>query len=186
MQEFEYELKTDNSINLRYYYGDEWFTFTLYRSEQHWILHPFEGMLIRNADICRLVMTELFQNKRFQVMLARENIILASIRSSVDLEPEDGYMGVDDRSGGQEHDGDELDQWIQYHTWDEMVQFEKDLIEERLTVYKEILRRMFMQDMSPADEEFRNVQQMIRTYEEAHQQLSSPGDSFFDFNKRRF
>jgi hypothetical protein len=185
LPDFKYELKTDSSINIRYNYGEEWFTFTLYRREQFWIIHPFEGILIRNTDICRLVMAELFQNKRFQVMLAKENILLSTIRSSIDLEDNDRLIAIDDldRLG---HDEDELDEFIQGHTWDELVQYEQELIEGRIAIYKEILQRMFMQDVSPDDQEFRNVQSVIRIYEEAHRQLSSPGDSSFQFNKKRF
>ncbi len=46
---------------------------------------PFDGMLIRNKDMCQLVINELLKNKYFHVMCAKENILLSELRTTVDL-----------------------------------------------------------------------------------------------------
>ncbi|UHA74794.1 hypothetical protein [Paenibacillus sp. 481] len=172
MLDFEFELMSDATINIRYNYGGEWFTFNMFQQEDSWILHPFDGSLLGNRDVCRLVVADLFNHKPFQVMLARERIPLSNIRTSIDLEPESTPTSrsrridrnpIDDeiiRDGTR----DDIDDFIQHHSLEDVLDQEIDYIQNRASLYKEILQRMFMDGLGPTDIEFQKIQEVVRAY----------------------
>ena len=74
MLDFSFEMLDQHTINVEYVFGSEKFIFNLFYSNDNWTIHPFDGILLKNRDLCRSVMSDLFQNKSFQIMLAKENI----------------------------------------------------------------------------------------------------------------
>lgn len=182
MPDFEFEVVSSAAINLRYNYGGEWFTFNLFLRDGYWILHPFQGILIGNKEMCRLVVAELFSHKPFQVMLAKENIPFSTVRSSVDLEGsgEDEVevrrgsydFGEDEDAGDSNSDAEDMISFAQRHSIEEVIQYEQHLIRDRIDVYTKILERMFMDGLDPHHSEFQKVQAFIRIYEEAHLKFS--------------
>lgn len=72
MLEFTFEIIDEAKINIQYKYGSQFFNFNLFCSNGEWKLHPFDGILIENREMCRLVVSDLLQNKDFHVMLAKE------------------------------------------------------------------------------------------------------------------
>ncbi|NHN29456.1 hypothetical protein [Paenibacillus agricola] len=209
MLEFEFEVMTESSIHLRYLFGGEWFTFNLFLRDDVWILHPFEGILLGNKEMSRLVIAEMFSNKIFLVMLAKERILLSNIHSSIDLGhrekpamPKRGGMGERAGTVNRNHpaipeipeisevteatdDLEDLDAFIQGNSLEQVIEQERSLVLRRVTYYKEILKRMFMDGMGPNDEEFDKVRNIVKIYEETAQKLGNPGD-FSGNNHNRF
>jgi hypothetical protein len=189
MLEFEFEIMTESSIHLRYLFGGEWFTFNLFLRDDVWILHPFEGILLGNKEMSRLVIAEMFTNKTFLVMLAKERILLSNIHSSIDLGrneqplPNRGVV-VDDRSGTV--DIDDMDSFIQEHSMEEVIEQEKKLVLGRVDYYKEILKRMFMDGLGPNDEEFDKVREIVKIYEETAQKFGNRDDPLKGNHHKRF
>ncbi|ASA25982.1 hypothetical protein [Paenibacillus donghaensis] len=175
MDVFKYEVTSESTINLKYEYGGEYFTFNLFRSDGLWILHPFDGILIGNQAMCLLVVQELFKHKAFQVMLAKENILFSNIRSSVELDSMNSPIAVRNERGAYEEDpepADDLMDFVQGHTLEEIIDFEASQVKERCSFYKDILQRMFMDDLGPSDPEFRKVQEIVKIYEQTADKLT--------------
>jgi hypothetical protein len=168
MLEFEFEVLTESSIHLRYNYGGEWFSFNLFLRDDVWILHPFEGILLGNKEMCRLVIADLFSNKPFLVMLAKERILLSNIQSSIDLGREEESVRTTrdfaDRSTPVKVD--DMDAFIQEHTLEEVIELEKNLVSGRISYFKEVLQRMFMDGLGPDDTEFEQIRDIVRIYED--------------------
>jgi hypothetical protein len=186
--EFTYEIMSENNINVRFNYGGEWFTFDLFQDDRQWVLHPFDSALIRNKDMSRLVIADLLQHKPFQVMLAKEGIILSELTVSISLErrlqePEYEELvrsdrrldsGPDDRlitGWGDELADADIDRLIEQNDLDDLIAIEIRLLEQRQRIYNQILHKMFMADLGPGDAEFQRVQQMVRAYGEAKSKL---------------
>lgn len=188
MLDFEFEIIDENTINLRYQYGGEWLTFNLFLREGDWILHPFQGILLQNRDMCRLVVTDLLQNKTFHMMLAKQHITLSSVRSSVDL----GQAAAPTIDSGDRGDRrryqpeDEISDFIQEHSLETIHQMELELLGRRKTLYSEILQRMFMDGINPSDEEFLAIQNIVRAYSDAMSRLSGDSESSNQDSKRRW
>ncbi|MWC27816.1 hypothetical protein [Paenibacillus sp. MMS18-CY102] len=190
MLDFSFEIIDETRINMQYRYGSAMFTFNLYYQQNNWTLHPFDGMLLQNREMCRLVVAELLQHKDFHVMLARENITLSALRTSIDLQPQDSPARDVDSSGEQERFGsrsrsrrnhledgpDLLDTFIEENTFEDIVQMERERMEKRMGFFRRIIEKMFMEGYGPEDEEFRNVQAIIRIYKDAYDQLSDLGN----------
>lgn len=178
MLEFEFEVLSGEQIHLRYVYGGEWFTFNLFRQQEAWIIHPFDGILIGNKEMCRLVLTELFANKPFQVALAKEGIRLSTIRTSIDLateEEEPAFEAMEDRTTDTRPAS--LEAFIREHSMEEVIQFETSLLAKRAQAYLDILQRMFMEGMEPTHPEFIAVQKIVRIFDEASGRLEQLNDS---------
>jgi hypothetical protein len=61
--------------------------------------------------------------------------------------------------------------FIQQHTLEEVFSLEQTSNQEKITFYKAILRRMFMDNLGPTDMEFQNVQLLVSIYEETLNKL---------------
>ncbi|SFL09494.1 hypothetical protein SAMN03159341_103181 [Paenibacillus sp. 1_12] len=193
MLEFEFEIMNGSSINLRYLFGGEWFTFNLYLSDEVWILHPFEGILLGNKEMSRLVIADMFTNKTFLVMLAKERILLSNIHSSMDLgqqsEEQISYRGkIEDQPepANDKDNMDDMDAFIQANSIEEVIEQEKKLVLSRVNYFREILKRMFMDGLGPNDEEFDKVREIVKIYEEAAHKLGNRDDLFNGNNHKRF
>lgn len=192
--DFTYEILDPSTINVRLNYGGEWFEFNLFYKENQWILHPFDATLLGNPDMCRLVVADLLANKPFQVMLAKERILLSTLRTSVDVSgPSDRGRGpAPDRRYDHDVDSeDTVDQWIRSHTFEEILTQEVQTVEQRLELYNALLQKMFYQDLGPGNEEFDKVQEITRIYKDAANRirvLIDPDTFLRDTNrdKRRF
>lgn len=189
--EFTFEIISETNINVRYNYGGEWFTFNLFHRDHQWILHPFDSSLIRNKDMSRLVVADLIQHKPFQVMLAKEGILLSELNTSIPLHQEDEAPGFEelprfDRSSDiiiDEPSGNEpyivsnasidIDRFIQENDLEDLVKIEQQFIQSRQDIYNEILKRMFMADLGPSDPEFQKVQQIVKAYADAKAKLQT-------------
>ncbi|MCA0758179.1 hypothetical protein KP806_24285 [Paenibacillus sp. N4] len=185
--EFTYEIVSETNINVRFVYGGEWFTFDLFNQDRQWILHPFDSSLIRNRDMSRLVISDLLQHKPFQVMLAKEGIILSELAVSIPLDdPEEEeiayeeivrngrYPGhlFDERQGlGFSTKEPDLDHLIEEYDLEDLIAMEMQFLEDRRDLYNQILNKMFMADFGPSDPEFKRVQQIVRIYGEAAAKL---------------
>jgi len=171
--DFSFELIDDSMINIHYQYGSTVFIFTLFMRDEEWTLHPFDGILLQNKEMCAIVVTDLLKNKDFHVLLARENITLSSLRTSIDLRPD---SAEDNRpsSGGQVRD--EKTDFIEEHSFEDILELEKEMVQERLAFYQDIIQRMYMDGYGPEDTEFNKVQGLIRIYKETYERLGSLDD----------
>ncbi|OMF36877.1 hypothetical protein BK133_08115 [Paenibacillus sp. FSL H8-0548] len=183
--EFTYEIISESNINVRYIYGGEWFTFNLFNRDEQWVLHPFDSSLIRNKDMSRLVIIDLLQHRPFQVMLAKEGIILSELNTSISLgqqqeEPEFEELPRRDRDSRRIFDEEppsskaqavDIDRFIEENDLEDLVQQELQLVELRQNLYNQILHRMFMADLGPTDPEFQKIQQIVKAYGDAKTKL---------------
>lgn len=184
--EFTYEIISESNINVRFIYGGEWFTFNLFNQDEQWILHPFDSSLIRNKDMSRLVIADLLQHKPFQVMLAKEGIILSELNTSVPLGREDEPEGyeelprfdrqsdtISDMRSDSSQASLDIDGLIEENELEDLIRMEVELIESRQHIYNQILHRMFMADLGPTDPEFQRIQQIVKAYGEAKNRLQA-------------
>ncbi|ASR48880.1 hypothetical protein [Paenibacillus kribbensis] len=179
MLEFSFEIIDESKINIVYQYGSSSFNFNLFFKYGVWTLHPFDGILLQNKEMCRLIVAELFKNKDFHVMLARENILLSALRTSIDLNPEirgERY---------QEQEPDELSEFAETHSFEEVLQIEQDFIRERMDFFQNIIQKMYMEGFGPEDSDFNKVQAIIRIYKAAHDQLGDLSDFPLRGDERR-
>ena len=184
MDAFQYELTSETAINLRYEYGGEYFTFNLYRDERGWVLHPFDGILLRNQAMCALVAQELFKHKPFQVMLAKEGILFTDIRSTVNLEHVNAPVAARNEREVRDTPADDLMEFVQQHSVEEVIDYECSLVGNRISFYREILQRMFMDNLGPSDPEFQKIQDIVRIYEQSLDMLSSLNGPNLDTGRR--
>ncbi|MGO4179975.1 hypothetical protein AB4Z45_23755 [Paenibacillus sp. MCAF9] len=186
--EFTYEIISESNINVRFIYGGEWFTFNLFNRDQQWVLHPFDSSLIRNKDMSRLVIADLIQHKPFQVMLAKEGILLSELNTSIPLGqqeeteveyealPRIGRGGSDlifDEQRSSKPEEINIEQLIEENDLEDLIRLEVQMIESRQNLYNQILHRMFMADLGPTDPEFQKIQQIVKTYGEAKTRLQT-------------
>lgn len=194
--DFTFEILDPTTINIRFNYGGEWFEFNLFLRQNQWILHPFDASLLGNPEMCRLVVADLLANKPFQVMLAKERIMLSQLRSSVDVSGNESSERVrggrfEDVDDVVENPADSLDDWIRNHTFEEILAIELHGVEDRLRHYQALLQKMFYENLGPGNVEFDKVQEITRIYKDAAGRLTEliDPDSFLrDRNKdgRRF
>jgi hypothetical protein len=178
MLDFTFEVIDESTINIQILYASEWFTFNLYLRNQVWTLHPFDGILIQNSDMCRLVIGDLFKNKNFHVMCAKENIRLSELRSSISVEDEPATeepTPVINRGGGGMPSPD-IQSFIDEHSIEDIVELEKEAILKRSAFYKQILENMFMQGYGPADKEFLRIQAIVNIWNETYNKISGSSD----------
>jgi hypothetical protein len=176
MLEFSFEIMSESNINMEYVYGSELFKLNLFLKQGNWTIHPFDAILLQNRELCKLVIIDLFKNKYFQIMLAKENIAFSSLRTSIDLEQsrESERVNPAERRGGQRSDSIEVDdaeEFIGNHSIEEIIQFEYDLLEQRVTFYAGLLKKMFMDNYGPGDDEFDKVQSLLRIYKESQDKI---------------
>ncbi|GGF86284.1 hypothetical protein GCM10010912_34470 [Paenibacillus albidus] len=136
MDAFPYELTSETAINLKYEYGGEYFTFSLYRDDRGWVLHPFDGILLRNQTMCALVAQELFKHKPFQVMLEKEGILFSDIRSTVNLENVNTPIAARNNREYRDNPADDLMEFVQQHSIEEVIDYECSLIGSRISFYR--------------------------------------------------
>ncbi|MDQ0878371.1 hypothetical protein QFZ77_007030 [Paenibacillus sp. V4I3] len=191
MLDFTFEIVDESTINTRILYANEWFTFNIYEKDHVWTLHPFDGMLIRNKDMCQLVINELLKNKYFHVMCAKENILLSELRTTVDLSnrtsistprptPSPREERLDDELP------DDIKSFMDYHTLDEIIDMEKQIIYKRMTFYKQMLEAMFMQGAGPTDQEFIQIQSIYVMWKESYEKLNGLSDQDLSGGKKRW
>ncbi|WP_127530869.1 hypothetical protein [Paenibacillus kobensis] len=190
MLDFAFEIVDDSHIQIEYRYGSAMFNFNLYCMDGRWTLHPFDGILLGNRETCRLVIAELLRNKDFHLMLARENIALSGLQTSIDLQEAEaaasGRLNGQDRTRlDEDNEQDPLEDYIESHTFEEIVANEQMIIDDRLNLFKDIIEKMFMEGYGPDDEEFSKVQHIIRIYKEASERLSSLGGPDLRSDHRR-
>lgn len=180
--DFTFEILDPATINIRFNYGGEWFEFNLFHKQNQWLLHPFDATLLGNPEMCRLVIADLLANKPFQVMLAKERILLSALRTSVDLTGsreqgrvrggrfDDTYEDMDMDS--ELEPADSLEEWIRNHTFEEILTQELEWVHNRRELYNSLLQKMFYENLGPGDEEFDKVQEITRIYKDAAGRLS--------------
>lgn len=189
MLDFTFEIMDEDTINIRILYASEWFTFNIYYRDHAWTLHPFDGMLIQNKDMCRLVIGDLFKNKNFHVMCAKENIRLSELRTTIHLDPEveaappDRSRDRDERGRGEP--SSDLQAFIDEHSLEEIIEIEKETIQSRAAFYKKILENMFMEGYGPTDKEFMRVQAIVSIWTEAYHKMNGSSDQDFLGDKPR-
>ncbi|MDR6554992.1 hypothetical protein [Paenibacillus qinlingensis] len=174
MLEFSFEIMSESNINIEYVYGSEMFKLNLFLKNGYWTIHPFDGMLLQNRELCKLVIIDLFKNKYFQIMLAKENIALSSLRTSIELDPshERQESNPAERRGGRWQDPvDETEEFIGNHSIEEIIQIEHDALEQRVTFYADLLKKMFMDNYGPGDHEFDKVQSLVRILKESQAKM---------------
>lgn len=191
MLEFSFEIIDETKINIQYRYGSEMFNFNLFWTQGGWTLHPFDGILIENRDMCRLIVSELLKNKDFHVMLAKEKIMLSQLRTTINLDQPDAYEDrLSDRRLGDRYDeDDELMQYIENHTFDEVLQLELEQIRSRVDFFQQIIQRMFMEGIGPEDADFAKVQALIRIYKETgekFERMNGYDPGYGDHDRRRW
>lgn len=184
MDAFQYELTSETAINLRYEYGGEYFTFNLFRDDSGWVLHPFDGMLLRNQAMCTLVAQELFKHKPFQVMLAKEGILFTDIRSTVNLDNVSAPVAARNERESRGNPADDLMEFVQRHSIEEVIDYECKLVGSRISFYQEILQRMFMDNLGPSDPEFQKIQDIVRIYEQSLERLTDLNGPNLDAGSR--
>lgn len=190
MLEFSFEIIDETKINIQYKYGSQFFNFNLFWSNGNWTLHPFDGILIENREMCSLIVAELLKNKDFHVMLAKEKIMLSHLRTTVNLQPDDEpdefelNRRIDDRS----YQGDDgLMDYIANHSFEEILQLEQQQINARLEFFQQIIQRMFMEGIGPEDADFGKVQTIIRIYKDTCERLGDiNGTNLGDNNNKRW
>ncbi|BBH22888.1 hypothetical protein Back11_42330 [Paenibacillus baekrokdamisoli] len=168
MLEFSFEIVDDSKINIQYKYGSAMFAFNLFLSQGVWTLHPFDGILLQNKEMCSLVVAELFKNKDYQVMLARENILFSSLRTSIDLQP---AQDIGTRKVSDHQPSDEITDFVESHSFEDILNLEIDQLQQRIDFFQDILHRMFMDGYGPGDTDFKNVQELVRTYKETCERI---------------
>lgn len=191
MLEFSFEIIDETKINIQYRYGSEMFNFNLFWTQGGWTLHPFDGILIENRDMCRLIVSELLKNKDFHVMLAKEKIMLSQLRTTINLDQPDVYEDrlPDRRMGNRYEEDDELMQYIENHTFDEVLQLELEQIRSRVDFFQQIIQRMFMEGIGPEDADFAKVQALIRIYKETgekFERMNGYDPGYGDHDRRRW
>ncbi|MEK3871682.1 hypothetical protein NYE76_17410 [Paenibacillus sp. FSL M7-0831] len=156
--------------------------------EGAWILHPFEGILIANREMCYLVMCELFKHKPFQVMLAKQQIPFSDIRSSIDLQNiNDPISIINDRDPAPDYHRDEITAFVEENTVEDVIDIECNHLRERIDFYGAILERMFMSGLGPGDQEFDTIKNIVSTYQNAESRISDLlGPRFNNEDRRRW
>ncbi|TFE22839.1 hypothetical protein [Cohnella luojiensis] len=173
--DFTFEILDSSTINIRFNYGGEWFEFNLFFKQEQWILHPFDASLLGNPEMSRFVIADLLANKPFQVMLAKQRILLSNLRTSVDVS---GTRDPDRVAGGRFDDyedtdtTDEVDDWIRSHTFQEILTQELQAVDRRLQLFNSLLQKMFYENLGPGNEEFDKVQEIARIYKDASSRMS--------------
>lgn len=187
MEDFSYSQPTETSYNIKFMYGGEPFNFNLFLKNGSWILHPFDGILLGNQQMCSLVMNELFKYKPFQVMLAKQRISFSEIRSSIELESVDEPISIfrDQDQFKSNSQRDENMDFVEQNTVEEVIQIECDFIRERRDFHQKILERMFMDNLSPSDHEFVIIQKIAKIYNQAEMQMSDLLGPPFNFEDKR-
>ncbi|PWV97889.1 hypothetical protein DFQ01_12076 [Paenibacillus cellulosilyticus] len=190
---FSFEIVNDSTINIEYVYGSEKFILNLFLRHGVWTLHPFDGMLLGNRDLCRSVIADLIRNKEFQIMLAKQGIAMSSLRTTIDLEPSSSEPETRAR---REPDWepepeagsiDDIREFIEYNTIDDIIDLELTQLDKKIEFYGEILKYVFMQNLGPGDPEFDKIQSLQRTFKETRERIAGHKD--FDFgggNRKRF
>ncbi|MED4954864.1 hypothetical protein ABEO75_07980 [Paenibacillus macerans] len=190
MEDFSFSQQSPTAYTIRYVYGGEPFNFDLFMKEGAWILHPFEGILIANREMCYLVMSELFKHKPFQVMLAKQQIPFSDIRSSIDLQNINDPISIindRDRDLAQDYHRDEITAFVEENTVEDVIDIECNHLRERIDFYGAILERMFMSGLGPGDQEFDAIKNIVSTYQNAESRISDLlGPRFNNEDRRRW
>ncbi|AJS60177.1 hypothetical protein [Paenibacillus sp. IHBB 10380] len=171
MIDFSFEIISDTNINMEYQYGSETFKLNIYLKHGCWTIHPFDGILLQNRELCRVVMIDLFKNKSFQIMLAKENILLSSLRTSIDLDP--SKQDQDEPTHSRESVNDRINRTSDYNGYVDQNSSLRDVFEqevrlcdEKMDMFNDILKQMFMDNYGPGNDEFDKIQALVRTYKE--------------------
>lgn len=188
MLEFSFEIIDETKINIQYKYGSQFFNFNLFWSTGNWTLHPFDGILIENREMCSLIVADLLKNKDFHVMLAKEKIVLSRLRTTVNLQPDDSEeFEVNPRIDDRSSQSDELMGYIENHSFEEVLELEQQQMQARVDFFQEIIQRMFMEGIGPEDPDFRKVQSIIQIYKDTFDKLGNINDNHMgDYNNKRW
>ncbi len=192
MVEFSFEIVDESKINIQYKYGSALFTFNLFLQQGVWTLHPFDGILLQNKDMCSLVVAELFKNKDYHVMLAREHILLSELRTSIDLQTRQDRTSAGPapkpKPAPDDRPSDEMTDFIETHSFDDVLELELKQMQQRMEFFQEILHRMFMDGYGPEDADFMRVQAVVKVYKGTIERLrgidGSDNSDRRDSNKR--
>jgi hypothetical protein len=82
-----------------------------------------------------------------------------------------------------------LQDFIESNSIADIFSNESELIMQRITMFKEILQKMFMDNYGPGDREFDQIQELVRVYNDAYSRINSLADSGLggkDWDKKRF
>lgn len=191
MLEFSYEIINEDTINIEYVYGSENFILNLFQKDSTWTLHPFDAILISNKELCRNVVAELIKNKYFQIMLAKEQIMLSGIRTTINLQEDMDDNHITYRNGHRrEYRNDEWNDYkdsskisdesklatdvrelIEYNSFEDILTKELNEVEQKITLYGKVLEEMFMADYLPGNQEFDRVLALVNIYKEMKKKL---------------
>jgi hypothetical protein len=184
MIDFSFEVISDTNINIEYLYGDEKFIFNIYLKHDCWTIHPFNGILLQNRELCKIVLIELFKNKNFQIMLAKENILLSSLGTSIDLD----HPETTDRSDSVNDRTDRLSEhqdYIDSNSITDILQQEVQMIDKKIVIFNKLLEKMFMGNYGPGDYEFDKIQSLVHIYKDVQEKMDSLSDNDSRRNNKR-
>ncbi|MBD3917576.1 hypothetical protein H8B09_02320 [Paenibacillus sp. PR3] len=189
---FSFEIVNDSTINIEYVFGSEKFVLNLFLRQGVWTIHPFDGMLLGNRDLCRSVIADLLRNKDFQIMLAKQGIALSSLRTTIDLDQSSPEYEVRSRREPEpEVDPepgsiDDIREFIEYNTIDDIIDLELTQLDRKIAFYGEILKYIFMQNLGPGDPEFDKIQSLQRTFKETRERIAGHKDFDLGGDRKRF
>lgn len=189
---FSFEIVNDSTINIEYVFGSEKFVLNLFLRQGVWTIHPFDGMLLGNRDLCRSVIADLLRNKDFQIMLAKQGIALSSLRTTIDLEQSaseyDGRSRREPEPEVEPEPGsiDDIREFIEYNTIDDIIDLELTQLDNKIAFYGEILKYIFMQNLGPGDPEFDKIQSLQRTFKETRERIARHKDFDLGGGGKRF
>jgi len=189
---FSFEIVNESTINIEYAYGSEKFVLNLFLRQGVWTIHPFDGMLLGNRDLCRSVIADLLRNKDFQIMLAKQDIAMSSLRTTIDLEQSSSeYEARSRREPELDLDPepgsiDDIQAFIEYNTIDDIIELELTQMDRKIAFYAEILKYIFMQNLGPGDPEFDKIQSLQRTFKETRERIAGHKDFDLGGGGKRF
>jgi hypothetical protein len=175
MLDLSFEIISETNINIEYLYGTEKFTLNIFQKDGYWMIHPFNGILLYNLELCKNVFIELFKNKNFQVMLAKQDILLSSLRTSIDLESrnqlDDPYKGEDFKDSTNRIS--EYQDYIDNNSIPDILEQEVHMLDQKIGFFNKILEKLFLNNYGPGDYEFDKIQAIVHAYKEAKVKIAS-------------
>lgn len=117
-------------------------------------------------------------------MLAKEGILFTDIRSTVNLDNVNAPVAARNEREPRGNPADDLMEFVQQHSIEEVIDYEGKLVGSRISFYKEILQRMFMDNLGPSDPEFQKIQDIVRIYEQCLERLTDLNGPNLDAGSR--
>lgn len=128
--------------------------------------------------------TRVVQAQAFSGNAGERKYSFSDIRSTVNLENVNTPIAARNERESHDSPADDMMDFVEQHTVEEVIDYECGLIGSRISFYKEILQRMFMDNLGPSDPEFQKVQDIVRIYEHSLEKLSSLNGPNLDAGRR--